>query len=267
MPVLNTLQDDFPKMYMGFMRLVKKYDAPRLHSLFAAQLKAVWPSRLRDAQAAWDAERARDEAASVFVPWRRTRLPSHPDPGAYIETQCYIHLMTQCLYTAYALRMAVDYGIPSVLPHVFYSLAQRYMTGDYTASGKKCCGDLMALLPEEHCTLISGGSVLRNRIHSAFPLHAEGLDNICSDLTVGCSEDHDPDSEESRCNMRELLQILSIQMWEGRDPWTILDDTGLFHDHPVCAPCRDAVESHMLDYRETLWASLPEVFQLVSIGP
>ena len=42
---------DFPKMYIGVMRLAKKFDVPELHSIFSAELCAVWPPNLREAEA------------------------------------------------------------------------------------------------------------------------------------------------------------------------------------------------------------------------
>ena len=71
---------DFPKMYLGCMRLVKKFDAPQLHALFASELRAAWPPNLREAEARWKFLHARWENTSE-TRWSEKRQRSFPDPG------------------------------------------------------------------------------------------------------------------------------------------------------------------------------------------
>ena len=72
---------DFPKIYAGVMRLVKKFDAAQIHAVFAADLRAAWPPNLRDAEARWKVYDARWENAGSAVVWPERRLYSYPDAG------------------------------------------------------------------------------------------------------------------------------------------------------------------------------------------
>lgn len=74
---------DFPRMYAGVMRLVKKFDAPQLHAVFAAELRAYWPSDFREAEARSKLGTARFENAKGD--WQEKRRYSHPDAGKYTE--------------------------------------------------------------------------------------------------------------------------------------------------------------------------------------
>lgn len=95
---------DFPRMYTGVMRLVKKFDASELQTVFSSELRAVWPSNLRDAEARWQLHSARwDNVESVA--WPERRLYSHPDPGEHICNKMLLHVVTLCrLWSANGCR-------------------------------------------------------------------------------------------------------------------------------------------------------------------
>ncbi|KZV62348.1 hypothetical protein PENSPDRAFT_692599 [Peniophora sp. CONT] len=227
---------DFPKMYNGVMRMVKKFDAPQLYDVFSSELRAAWPPDLREAEARWKLHDARWE--NCPGDWLERRLRSHPNAG-------------------YGLRMAVDYHIPDVLPPLFYELALSFGVGNIVDGRETCCGDLTALNSNELRTLLLGSAALRTHISSSFPPDVAEARDLNVDLdncsaTPSCSE----------VDLKAFWRDLSEHMRDGDDPWTVLQDHGMFEDYSLCTHCRDAVETHLRDYREDLWPRLPEIFQL-----
>lgn len=162
----------------------------------------------------------------------------------------------------HAVRMAVDYHIPDVLPHLFYELANYFGVGSIVEGREACCGDLSALNAREMRTLLLGSAALRTHITACFPLDIAEVTDIDAALAY-CSA-------EPRCrehDLKKLWRDLSEHIREGDSPWTALEENGIFDDYIICAPCKDAVETHLRNYREDLWPRLPELFRLVSHAP
>ncbi|KAI0308795.1 hypothetical protein OF83DRAFT_1022986, partial [Amylostereum chailletii] len=95
---------DFPRMYLGTLRLAKKYDAPKIQQVIVDVIKKEWPTNLRywdERQRLADEDRDSAERADIEI------HVVYPEP-------------------AYTIRAAMDYGIPEVLPVAYYDLFRVY---------------------------------------------------------------------------------------------------------------------------------------------
>lgn len=156
--------------------------------------------------------------------------------------------------------MAVDNEIFDVLPPLFYELALGFGVGSHVEGREDCCGDLGALNVREMRTLLLGSAALRSHISASFPLDF-------AEVTLAEHRSFDDCSANPPCrdgDLGPLWKDLSEHMRDGEDPWTVLQEYGMFDDFILCALCRDSVETYLREYREELWRRLPELFKLVS---
>ena len=174
-----------------------------------------------------------------------------------IPIQHLFRIVTRC--SGYALRMAIDHQVLSVIPPLFYELAEYFGVGSMVEGRETCCGDLAALNANELRTLLLGSATLRAHISSSFPSDIAEVDNIYVDL-ADCSAS--PPCREQ--DLKTFWTDLSEHIREGESPWTVLEDNGMLSDYVLCVHCRDAIETRLRNYREDLWSRLPQLFKLVS---
>ncbi|KZV76845.1 hypothetical protein PENSPDRAFT_730873 [Peniophora sp. CONT] len=254
--------NSFPKLYMGAMRLARKFDAPRLYSEFQHILLRLFPKTLSDAQRTftmyYDREVEQFNWAQAHKQWCdewELIEQNWPDP-------------------AYAIRIAVDLSLPDVLPTAFYVLMKAYQdmytdpdgNQDFdTVSHIKCYGDLNALTKDDLKVLLVGSAAVRNWLsnHWIFPM----------DATSGKLEHCDPPSARHRCYERFCPlwddMVIRTRSREAQvDPLRFLskEHDEILSKAKLCENCRGQASKLFDPLRERLWKRLPTLFNLTKYG-
>ena len=96
-----------PVLVQGALKLAMKYECDALRHRIVSSLEADWPQTL----AQWDARRAE----AVLLRSEHSLQLTGRVNGLYLDDRL--------PEPASAIRLASDYGIPSILPAAFYTLA------------------------------------------------------------------------------------------------------------------------------------------------
>ncbi|KAI0315096.1 hypothetical protein OF83DRAFT_1133649 [Amylostereum chailletii] len=230
----STLQDldksAFPGMYGGILRLCQKYDAPDIRGLVVDAIRKEWPENL----SIWDLRRQELDIARDGVEGNElaaiTPKDVYPSP-------------------AQAIRLAMDFDIPEILPVAFYDLACHFMASP-RESGHNSVTLLAPLSSNELQKLIVGMSALR-----------DNLQNITS-----MNDGHDSCQEL----IKDWWATMHTQLYTDPDYIRLLFErasgigshVGLRN---VCSHCAGRLSTSLASKAVNTWAELPWFFDLKGI--
>ncbi|KAI0055894.1 hypothetical protein BV25DRAFT_1719986 [Artomyces pyxidatus] len=140
----------FPNSYGGILRLSAKYEASIIRNLIVEVLEMEWPDNFE----VWSALQATMRDTIDVVLSRNTSgdlTPYYPDP-------------------VLAIRLAVDYSIPRVLPMAYYDLMRLLNDDEYIhnpdlARPRRAVNRISALKNDEVQKVIVGRTLLQKMFH------------------------------------------------------------------------------------------------------
>lgn len=222
--------------------MANKYQITHIRDCIVERLESDWPQTIH----AWDAlegevERSKEHSNTLWYIDDR-----FPEPAS-------------------AIRLARDYGIPSILPAAFYQLSRLKIANDH-ARRRKEANTFYDYDYDERTArwdLLSGEDLL------CVMRGQEKLREVALHLPrrVMCPN---PDWSK-KCNVKAMIHQLNKEYG--------IDTTTDFLEHfrhfgvqyredrydsgrNICDPCDDTVESLLDDIREEIWMKLPEYFEL-----
>ncbi|KAI0673675.1 hypothetical protein C8Q78DRAFT_967754 [Trametes maxima] len=234
-----------PVLVEGALKLAMKYECDALRRRIIANLEADWPQTL----AQWDARRAE---AVLLRSEHSLQLTGKVD-GAYLDDRL--------PEPASAIRIASDYGIPSILPAAFYTLALLSTDADWDAYRANPGKHLRFGARTARWRLLDKRDLMR-LVHGqkllAGHTRAVGTDIFglrCQRGVKGCTK--------ARNDCWKYFQENAPNSMD--DPLDILYDCmrldTLFTELP-CTACTAEITIMAEKKRRELWRSLPAVFNL-----
>ncbi|KAI0314650.1 hypothetical protein OF83DRAFT_1063460, partial [Amylostereum chailletii] len=261
-PTGEPFWSNFPGMYAGILRLVQKYDAPKIRQILVDAIKKEWPSNL----CVWDKRQHqfqtdKDECVGKGID------PDgfHSEPVAL--TRWHGHI-------SQTIRIAMELDIPEVLPVAFYDI---YRTTEYNQLHDRISHhvDLFRLTVDDFCKLTEGRKSMRKYVTSSLPMSliktkpTQFCEGVWDDDIEHCAET-DPKVQakimKSPCLkvIRTLRQNISTSARCARDVLAnmkqSIDDLG---SASLCSSCCEDLEESMKSLRQQLWAELPDIFMVV----
>ncbi|TBU38428.1 hypothetical protein BD309DRAFT_971950 [Dichomitus squalens] len=234
-----------PVLIDGALKLAMKYECDALRRRLTASLEADWPQTL----AQWDARRAE---AVILRSEHSLQLTGKVD-GLYLDDRL--------PEPASAIRIASDYGIPSILPAAFYTLALLSTDADWDECRANPGKHLRFGARTARWRLLDKRDLMR-LVHGqkllAAHTRAIGTDIFglrCQRGVKGCTK--------ARGDCWKYFQENAPNSMD--DPLDILHDCmrldTLFSELP-CAACTADIIVMAEKKRRELWRSLPAVFNL-----
>ncbi|PIL31451.1 hypothetical protein GSI_06152 [Ganoderma sinense ZZ0214-1] len=234
-----------PVLVLGALKLAMKYECDALRHRLISSLEADWPQTL----AQWDARRAE---AVILRSEHSLQLTGKVD-GLYLDDRL--------PEPASAIRIASDYGIPSLLPAAFYTLALLSTDADWDECRANPGKHLRFGARTARWRLLDKRDLMR-LVHGqkllAAHTRAIGTDVFglrCQRGVKGC--------QKARSDCWKYFQENAPNSMD--DPLDILHDCmrldTLFSDLP-CAACTSDIIVMAEKKRRELWRSLPAVFNL-----
>ncbi|TBU54921.1 hypothetical protein BD310DRAFT_951150 [Dichomitus squalens] len=234
-----------PVLIDGALKLAMKYECDALRRRITASLEADWPQTL----AQWDARRAE---AVILRSEHSLQLTGKVD-GLYLDDRL--------PEPASAIRIASDYGIPSILPAAFYTLALLSTDADWDECRANPGKHLRFGARTARWRLLDKRDLMR-LVHGqkllAAHTRAIGTDIFglrCQRGVKGCTK--------ARGDCWKYFQENAPNSMD--DPLDILHDCmrldTLFSELP-CAACTADIIVMAEKKRRELWRSLPAVFNL-----
>ncbi|KAI0316166.1 hypothetical protein OF83DRAFT_1128394 [Amylostereum chailletii] len=251
---------DFPRMYLGTLRLAKKYDAPKIRKVIVDAIKKEWPTELRY----WDErQRLADEDRISASNAKLKRNVVYPEP-------------------AYTIRAAVDYGIPEILPAAYYDLFRVYHFQDSSDPHYHAANIRILTVDELHKLTVGMAALRRYVLRDIRSIKPGNWEETCSHLEFESALDGDGATLEDHCYSPCTSALVS---WWSRmlddligssDPLDNLKTTGewidcdegsrdLEQDGFTCTTCRESIKTLIEEKRNTLWLELPSYFNLVDL--
>ena len=234
-----------PVLVEGALKLAMKYECDALRHRIVSSLEADWPQTL----AQWDARRSE----AVILRSEHSLQLTGKVNGLYLDDRL--------PEPASAIRIASDYGIPSILPAAFYTLALLSTDADWDAFRANPGKHLRFGARTARWRLLDKRDLMR-LVHGqkllAAHTRAIGTDIFgmrCQRGVKGCSK--------ARSDCWKYFQENAPNSMD--DPLDILNDCmrldTLFSDLP-CAACTGDIVVMAEKKRRELWRSLPAVFNL-----
>ncbi|OSD06220.1 hypothetical protein PYCCODRAFT_1442967 [Trametes coccinea BRFM310] len=234
-----------PVLVEGALKLAMKYECDALRRRIIENLEADWPQTL----AQWDARRSE---AVILRSEHSLQLTGKVD-GRYLDDRL--------PEPASAIRIASDYGIPSILPAAFYQLALLSTDADWDAYRANPGKHLRFGARTARWRLLDKRDLMR-LVHGqkllAAHTRAIGTDIFglrCQRNMKGCTK--------ARNDCWKYFQENAPNSMD--DPLDILYDCmrldTLFTDLP-CTACTAEITIVAEKKRRELWRSLPAVFNL-----
>ncbi|RPD82194.1 hypothetical protein L226DRAFT_475609 [Lentinus tigrinus ALCF2SS1-7] len=234
-----------PVLVEGALKLAMKYECDALRHRIVSSLEADWPQTL----AQWDARRAE----AVILRSEHSLQLTGKVNGLYLDDRL--------PEPASAIRIASDYGIPSILPAAFYTLALlstdadwddcRANPGKHLRFGARTARWRL-LDKRDLMRLVHGQKLLAGHTRS---IGTDIFGPRCQRGVKGCTK--------ARSDCWKYFQENAPNSME--DPLDILHDCmrldTLFSDLP-CAACTSDIIVMAEKKRRELWRSLPAVFNL-----
>lgn len=242
---------DMPVQHYGLLSLATKYDVESIRSRIVDHLKSEWPAGLDEwylltheidekARAAYLASDRRD-----FTIWERF----FPEPAS-------------------AIRMATDFGVPSILPAAYYRLAisnagLEWGDDEYSQTSSDQMSARWGLLQLNDWRRYARGKealVEKGYLYDVFDTVKAGS------RRKRCSRKEDCDRGFQQ--FRRVIETQCDDVTFGRQPdffkvlLRALDKTLYAMDRGLCLDCSDEVEKTVKDLLRDTWDELPDMFNL-----
>ncbi|KAI0315093.1 hypothetical protein OF83DRAFT_1285097 [Amylostereum chailletii] len=235
-------RSNFPGMYEGILRLAQKYDAQELREIVVEGVRREWPTTLKR----WNAKRLILDINAELV----EDQPLDDEDSWLLSYEVYPN-------PAQAIRLAVQFDIPDILPVAFYNLACIFMDRSRDSDLKDQEVMLDGLSSPELRRLVLGTAALRAEVrtvdHFLYPAHGfcSGSDGACQDtIAAWC--------KTALLSMYESSDLLEWLRLQEKD----MDFTKLHH---VCGPCSERTKKTLRARAGAIWVKLPSLFGLARL--
>lgn len=268
---LQRLDPSAPLRAMGVLRLATKYAMDPLRKIIMHCIQADWPQTLQE----WDylqasIAHARELKHAVVPSMLVDQGPAGAGAGTGVARGAYID--DSYPEPASAIRLAVEFGLPGVLPAAFYQLAITDPSADWDEY--RDVSDPAAAW-EHQCALANGGRTARWGLLDRADLMRflrgrTKLDEWLSDVedcltsflgTAECVDAFHCERERGNCRRQFLLE------GPGRTrPFDPLYATrhllNVIPHYQLCGACARHIRSELLRVRQEIWDEIPTMFNL-----
>ena len=233
----------------GVMRLASKYEIEPIRSLIVKHVEADWPHSLEE----WDAQQAeRSSAAEAYLASKDKKFKGHYIDDVYPEPVA-------------AIRFALEFDIPSILPSAWYQLAttDAKVHLDYDAVHRHptmrtfshpCSKKARWQLLSESATLMTTTMFGKAKMEE----YMKVAEHIIRNSSLACENSH-------RCEQAGLKKAREFLSMYGTpaDPLYGIQQvlSGGLWDTDMCAECIVYKENQLRKARRTIWEALPVDFQ------